>query len=95
MTIDEAINHATEISDTCNNKECSLDHKQLASWLTELKELREEHSQNMMNILATNYAENHTSNVEYRYTNSTVRDFYNTNKEAFIAGFKEGLNFKK
>ena len=41
MTLEEAIKHATEISETCNNKECSLDHKQLAEWLIELKELRE------------------------------------------------------
>ena len=93
MTLKEAIEHATEISETCDNKECGLDHKQLANWLTELEELREEHKQNVMNMLATDYAENHTSNVEYRYTNCTVRDFYNANKAAYIAGFKEGLKY--
>lgn len=95
MTLKEAIEHATEISETCDNKECGLDHKQLANWLTELEELREEHKQNVMNILATDYAENHTSNVKYRYTNCTVRDVYNANKAAYIAGFKEGLNYKE
>lgn len=50
MTLKEAIEHATEISETCDNKECSLDHKQLACWLTELKELREQHKSDMMNI---------------------------------------------
>lgn len=48
-----------------------------------------------MNMLATDYAENHTSNVEYRYTNVTVKDIYNTNKAAYIAGFKEGLKYKE
>ena len=50
MTLEEAIKHATEVSETCDNKECSLDHKQLASWLTELKDLREQHKLNMMSI---------------------------------------------
>lgn len=31
MTLKEAIKHATEISETCDNKECGLDHKQLAN----------------------------------------------------------------
>ena len=81
MTLKEAIEHATEISETCDNKECGLDHKQLANWLTELEELRKEHKQNVMNMLATDYAENHTPSVEYRLTNCTVRDFYNANKD--------------
>ena len=40
MTLDEAIQHATEVAATCTNKECSLDHKQLAEWLEELKQRR-------------------------------------------------------
>lgn len=47
-----------------------------------------------MNMLATDYAENHTSNVEYRYTNATIKDIYNKNKAAYIAGFKESLKYK-
>ena len=31
MTLKEAIEHETEISETCDNKECGLDHKQLAN----------------------------------------------------------------
>ena len=93
-TLKKAIEHATAISERCYNKECGLDHKQLANWLTELEELREEHKQNAMNMLATDYAENHTPSVEYRYTNVTIRDIYNTNKAAYIAGFKEGLKYK-
>lgn len=93
MTLKEAIEHATEISETCDNKECGLDHKQLANWLTELKDLREQIKLNMIEILSTQYAENNTANVEYRYTNSIVRDIYNINKTAYIAGFKDGLNF--
>lgn len=40
MTLDEAIQHANEVAATCTNKECSLDHKQLAMWLEELKQRR-------------------------------------------------------
>ena len=40
MTLDEAIQHANEVAATCENNECSLDHKQLAEWLEELKQRR-------------------------------------------------------
>lgn len=39
MTLDEAIQHCQEKS--CNNDECSMEHRQLAEWLTELKQYRE------------------------------------------------------
>ena len=40
MTIDEAINHCKEVSDSkCDS--CGAEHKQLAEWLIELKECRE------------------------------------------------------
>lgn len=55
MTIDEAIAHALEVAekneckmtsdDGCTDvsmKRCAAEHRQLAEWLTELKELREE-----------------------------------------------------
>lgn len=35
MTIEEAIKHCEEKS--CGNDECATEHKQLAEWLTELK----------------------------------------------------------
>ena len=38
MTLDEAIAHAKEHS--CSNSECALEHKQLAEWLEELKNYR-------------------------------------------------------
>lgn len=38
MTIDEAIEQCLEKSNGCNK--CSDEHKQLAEWLIELKELR-------------------------------------------------------
>lgn len=41
MTLDEAIKHCEEVSKECKNTECSLDHLQLAAWLKELKEYRE------------------------------------------------------
>lgn len=41
MTLDEAIQHAQEIADKgCD--QCAKDHQQLAEWLTELKNRREE-----------------------------------------------------
>lgn len=40
MTLDEAIQHANEVATICTDKECSLDHKQLALWLEELKQRR-------------------------------------------------------
>ena len=39
MTLDEAIKHCEEI--VCKNNECKEDYKQLASWLKELKCLRQ------------------------------------------------------
>ena len=44
MTLDEAITHCEEVADyDCYNEEqmkCANEHRQLAKWLTELKELR-------------------------------------------------------
>ena len=40
MSLDEAIEHCKEKS--CGNNACALEHKQLESWLTELKELKEQ-----------------------------------------------------
>lgn len=93
MTLDEDIKHATEVSETCDNKECGLDHKQLADWLTELKSLREQHIDNVMEILSTKYAEQNTNSVQYRYSNPDVRTQYNINKTVYIAGFKQGLKY--
>ncbi|WP_287385652.1 hypothetical protein [Lachnospira sp.] len=41
MTLDEAIKHAQDVADT-NCGQCAEDHKQLAEWLKELKELKEQ-----------------------------------------------------
>lgn len=39
MTLEEAIKHCDEVSNTlCNS--CGAEHRQLADWLRELKELR-------------------------------------------------------
>lgn len=40
MTLDEAIKHCEEVANSCDNTECAIDHKQLAEWLRELKELK-------------------------------------------------------
>ena len=42
MSLDEAIKHCEEKS--CGNNACTLEHKQLEKWLTELKELKEQKS---------------------------------------------------
>lgn len=42
MTIEEAIEHCKE--QVCDNTECSMQHKQLAEWLSELKAYREKYS---------------------------------------------------
>lgn len=46
MTIEEAIAHAQKTADTRTDlcDECREEHRQLADWLTELKQLREETS---------------------------------------------------
>lgn len=45
MSIEEAIKHCNEVADsyndTCPDCDCASDHRQLASWLQELKERRE------------------------------------------------------
>ena len=40
MTLEEAIEHCEEVASNCDNKECALDHKQLAEWLKELQTLK-------------------------------------------------------
>ena len=53
MTLDEAIKHAEEVAERLENsckrdwmgeddKSCASDHRQLAEWLKELKQLREQ-----------------------------------------------------
>lgn len=40
MTLDEAIKHCKEVAKKCDS--CGAEHKQLAEWLIELKERREQ-----------------------------------------------------
>ena len=40
MTLDEAINHASEVAGSSVCHSCAAEHKQLAEWLKELKHLR-------------------------------------------------------
>lgn len=40
MNIDKAIEHAFEVSTTCESASCALEHVQLAFWLKQLKELQ-------------------------------------------------------
>jgi hypothetical protein len=43
MTLEEAIEHCKQKADELSicNKDCSLEHKQLAIWLSELKAIKE------------------------------------------------------
>lgn len=93
MTIDEAIKHATEVSETCDNKECGLDHKQLAKWLEELKELRYIHIQDELEKEATFYADKNIYEASmYGFPSGNVRDKYNAVKCAYKTGFLSCLN---
>ena len=40
MTLHEAIEHAKEVANTCDDKVCAKDHKNLAEWLAELMTYR-------------------------------------------------------
>lgn len=42
MTLDEAIEHCLDKAKCEQNKKCGLEHAQLAEWLKELKDYREE-----------------------------------------------------
>lgn len=42
MTLDEAIGHASKVARTCEDRECALEHRQLAEWLKELRDIRSE-----------------------------------------------------
>ena len=41
MTLDEAIKHAEEVAEEKRCEKCGEEHRQLAEWLKELKQLRE------------------------------------------------------
>jgi hypothetical protein len=40
MTLEQAINHCLEVAGSCETA-CELQHKQLADWLKELREFKE------------------------------------------------------
>ena len=42
MTLIEAIAHADEVANTCEDERCAEEHRQLAAWLTELIVVKEE-----------------------------------------------------
>ena len=43
MTLNEAIEHAENVAETCNVLDCAKDHKQLSEWLKELREFIDKH----------------------------------------------------
>jgi len=93
MTLDEAIKHADEVSETCDNRDCGLEHKQLASWLRELKELRNKHIQDELEKDATFYADKtiYEGSI-YGFPSGDVREKYNAVKCAYKEGFCACLN---
>ena len=44
MTLDEAIKHAEEVAEEKRCEKCGEEHRQLAEWLKELKQLRKQES---------------------------------------------------
>ena len=71
MKLEEAINHCKQIANTCNNKECSIDHLPLMYWLQELKCLRkvvDEKYLKGISVLKDAYGENfpHFFDIELR-----------------------------
>jgi len=51
MTLDEAINHCKSVAKKetrCGNGSCRMEHLQLAHWLEELRERREEDERNKL-----------------------------------------------
>lgn len=47
MTLQEAIQHAEEVAQSCalNNPKCAQDHLTLANWLKELQQLKQQAEQ--------------------------------------------------
>lgn len=45
MTLQEAINHANEVAENCDNEKCATEHQKLADWLSELNELRKQQAE--------------------------------------------------
>lgn len=57
MTIDEAIAHAEWAADNCEG-ECAEEHKQLAKWLRELRDIRSENK--TMRTMIQGYVDDYT-----------------------------------
>lgn len=93
MTLDEAIKHAEEVSETCVNRDCGLEHKQLAGWLKELKELRNIHIQDQLEKDATFYADKTIYEASiFGFPSGETRKLYNAVKCAYKDGFLACLN---
>ena len=92
MTLDEAIKHCEEKS--CGNDACSLEHKQLKKWLTELKELKKQKSTEWSEEEIENAAQEWDSKANFNLFYMTmdgdkptgVKQDITTHKESFKAG---------
>ena len=77
MTIDEAIRHCEEVVERYETKEgcqeCAADHRQLAEWLTELKELKN----SIGAVKLSNMKEALKLIREYKAENAALREFNN------------------
>ena len=82
MTLTEAIQREQEMT----NSDCSREHEQLANWLKELKEFREQNTEgklvhlhyilDCLNYKMVNYANNIKMYCEYRGGNCNKCPFY-------------------
>lgn len=79
MTLDEAIKHCKEVAESCNNSECALDHKQLATWLEELKRFKQPINYDRL------YEKSHEA---FKHSAFDINDGWD--EAVYCTGYKEG-----
>lgn len=75
MTLDEAIAHAEDVADRCDTS-CGREHRQLADWLKELRDMK---SRNVGNSAAMREAL-----ITIRQQLQTLDEYGNIAKEAYL-----------
>lgn len=97
MTLDEAIVHAKELSESqsvCND--CREEHKQLAEWLEELKEYKAKEckisAREMFKQLGYEYRELDDDVFQYSMASSIVIRFYKKEREFCSVEYFEPKN---
>lgn len=77
MTLDEAIRHCEEVSASCNDNKCGLEHNQLKEWLIELKEYRKKDITNKEHIITMNCSVSAVTDIAFE----DVKKFCDENPE--------------